>query len=81
MIIFLYKKNYFVVFFFSFLFSAIHLTLVNMSLAASREPRLSKPGPSIADPSNIAAPATVSHRAAAAAAAAAETDDDEDTDL
>jgi hypothetical protein len=41
-----------------------------MSIAASREPRLSKPGPSIADPSNTAAPATASHRAAAAAAEA-----------
>ena len=40
-----------------------------MSIAASREPRLSKPGPSIADPSNTAAPATASHRAAAAAEA------------
>jgi hypothetical protein len=41
-----------------------------MSIATSREPRLSKPGPSIADPSNTAAPATASHRAAAAAAEA-----------
>ena len=41
-----------------------------MSIAAFREPRLSKPGPSIADPSNTAPPATASHRAAAAAAEA-----------
>ena len=41
-----------------------------MSIAASREPRLSKPGPSIADPGNTAPPATASHRAAAAAAEA-----------
>jgi hypothetical protein len=39
-------------------------------MAASREPRLSKPGPLIADPSNAAAPATASHCAAAAAAEA-----------
>ena len=39
------------------------------NLAASREPLLSKPGPLIADPSNTAAPATASHRAAAAAEA------------
>ena len=38
-----------------------------MSIATSREHRLSKPGPLIADPSNTAAPATASHRAAAAA--------------
>ena len=38
-----------------------------MSIATSREPRLSKPGPLIADPSNTAALATSSHRAAAAA--------------
>ena len=41
-----------------------------MSIAASREPQLSKPGPSIADPGNTAPPATASHRAAAAAAEA-----------
>ena len=40
-----------------------------MSIATSREPQLSKPGPLIADPSNTAAPATASHRAAAAAEA------------
>ena len=38
-----------------------------MSIATSREPQLSKPGPLIADPSNTAALATSSHRAAAAA--------------
>ena len=37
------------------------------SIATLREPRLSKPGPSIADPSNTATPAIASHRAAAAA--------------
>ena len=41
-----------------------------MSIAAFWEPRLSKPGPSIADPSNTAPTATASHRAAAAAAEA-----------
>ena len=41
-----------------------------MSIAASWEPWLSKPGPSIADPSNTPPPATVSHRTAAAAAEA-----------
>ena len=40
------------------------------NIAASQEPRVSKPGPVIADPSNRAAPATSSHRAAAAAAEA-----------
>ena len=41
-----------------------------MSIATSQEPRLSKPGPLIADPSNTAALATSSHRAAAATAEA-----------
>ena len=43
-----------------------------MSIAASREPWLSKPGHLITDLSNTALPATSSHRAAQAAAAEAE---------
>jgi hypothetical protein len=62
------------VFFFLFFFSSVLLlydiiSLQKMSIAASREPRLSKPGPLITDPSNTALPATSSHRAAAAAEA------------
>jgi hypothetical protein len=58
------------VFFFSFLFIYNFFIIIsNMSsLAASQEPRLSKPGPLIADLSNRAAPATASHHAAAAEA-------------
>ena len=60
----------FINFIFCSVFSYSFFRHKKMSLATSRKPRLSKPGPSIADLSNTAPPATASHCAAQATAAA-----------